>query len=198
MDRRTRNRAADRRDRGPRRRRRRAQPAQPVHHQRRVQARQRARSCPPRNHGRHPTTNGLGSRHSAYAANQVIAGLANGSSRSSRTTSQPVATHAPASTSSHPPASDSAQRSHEPATANAQRSTTTNENDSPHSVSSLAKTARSSALFDATPAAPRPTWSTTASATAAGVAPPDGAMAHALRHTYGMDLAMRGVPLSVI
>ena len=23
-------------------------------------------------------------------------------------------------------------------------------------------------------------------------------MAHALRHTYGMDLAMRGVPLSVI
>ena len=27
---------------------------------------------------------------------------------------------------------------------------------------------------------------------------PDGAMAHALRHTYGMDLAMRGVPLSVI
>jgi site-specific recombinase XerD len=35
-------------------------------------------------------------------------------------------------------------------------------------------------------------------AAAAGVSPPDGAMAHALRHTYGMDLAMRGVPLSVI
>jgi site-specific recombinase XerD len=34
--------------------------------------------------------------------------------------------------------------------------------------------------------------------TSAGVAPPEGAMAHALRHTYGMDLAMRGVPLSVI
>jgi site-specific recombinase XerD len=33
----------------------------------------------------------------------------------------------------------------------------------------------------------------------AGVAPPpDGAMAHALRHIYGMDLAMRGVPWSVI
>jgi site-specific recombinase XerD len=30
------------------------------------------------------------------------------------------------------------------------------------------------------------------------VARPEGAMAHALRHTYGMDLAMRGVPLSVI
>jgi site-specific recombinase XerD len=28
--------------------------------------------------------------------------------------------------------------------------------------------------------------------------PPDGAMAHALRHAYEMDLAMRGVPLSVI
>jgi site-specific recombinase XerD len=35
-------------------------------------------------------------------------------------------------------------------------------------------------------------------ASIAGVAPPEGAMAHALRHTYGMDLAMRGVPLSVI
>jgi integrase/recombinase XerD len=35
-------------------------------------------------------------------------------------------------------------------------------------------------------------------AASAGVAPPDGAMAHALRHTYGMDLAMRGVPLPVI
>ena len=35
-------------------------------------------------------------------------------------------------------------------------------------------------------------------ATAAGVTPPEGAMAHALRHAYGMDLAMRGVPLSVI
>jgi site-specific recombinase XerD len=35
-------------------------------------------------------------------------------------------------------------------------------------------------------------------AASAGVAPPEGAMAHALRHTYGMDLAMRGVPLSVI
>jgi site-specific recombinase XerD len=35
-------------------------------------------------------------------------------------------------------------------------------------------------------------------AAAAGVSPPDGAMAHALRHTYGMDLAMRSVPLSVI
>ena len=35
-------------------------------------------------------------------------------------------------------------------------------------------------------------------ATAAGATPPDGAMAHALRHAYGMDLAMRGVPLSVI
>ena len=35
-------------------------------------------------------------------------------------------------------------------------------------------------------------------ATSAGIAPPEGAMAHALRHTYGMDLAMRGVPLSVI
>ena len=32
----------------------------------------------------------------------------------------------------------------------------------------------------------------------AGVTPPDGAMAHALRHAYGMDLAMRGVPLSVV
>jgi site-specific recombinase XerD len=32
----------------------------------------------------------------------------------------------------------------------------------------------------------------------AGVAPPEGAMAHALRHTYGMDLARRGVRLSVI
>jgi site-specific recombinase XerD len=35
-------------------------------------------------------------------------------------------------------------------------------------------------------------------AAGAGIAPPEGAMAHALRHTYGMDLAMRGVPLSVI
>ena len=35
-------------------------------------------------------------------------------------------------------------------------------------------------------------------ATAAGVTPPEGAMAHALRHAYGMDLAIRGVPLSVI
>ena len=35
-------------------------------------------------------------------------------------------------------------------------------------------------------------------ATCAGIAPPDGAMAHALPQTYGMDLAMRGVPLSVI
>jgi site-specific recombinase XerD len=35
-------------------------------------------------------------------------------------------------------------------------------------------------------------------ASTAGVSPPEGAMAHALRHTYGMDLAMRGVPLSVI
>jgi integrase len=35
-------------------------------------------------------------------------------------------------------------------------------------------------------------------AASAGVSPPEGAMAHALRHTYGMDLAMRGVPLSVI
>jgi Phage integrase family len=35
-------------------------------------------------------------------------------------------------------------------------------------------------------------------ATTAGVTPPEGAMAHALRHAYGMDLAMRGVPLSVI
>jgi integrase/recombinase XerD len=34
--------------------------------------------------------------------------------------------------------------------------------------------------------------------TGAGAAPPEGAMAHVLRHTYGMDLAMRGVPLSVI
>jgi integrase len=32
----------------------------------------------------------------------------------------------------------------------------------------------------------------------AGLSPPDGAMAHALRHTYGIDLAMRGVPSSVI
>jgi site-specific recombinase XerD len=32
----------------------------------------------------------------------------------------------------------------------------------------------------------------------AGVTPPEGAIAHALRHVYGMDLAMRGVPLSVI
>jgi integrase/recombinase XerD len=35
-------------------------------------------------------------------------------------------------------------------------------------------------------------------AATAGVTPPEGAMAHALRHAYGMDLAMRGVPLSVI
>ena len=35
-------------------------------------------------------------------------------------------------------------------------------------------------------------------ATVAGVTPPEGAMAHTLRHAYGMDLAMRGVPLSVI
>ena len=35
-------------------------------------------------------------------------------------------------------------------------------------------------------------------AASAGVTPPEGAMAHALRHAYGMDLAMRGVPLSVI
>ncbi|MET0147080.1 MAG: tyrosine-type recombinase/integrase [Ilumatobacteraceae bacterium] len=32
-------------------------------------------------------------------------------------------------------------------------------------------------------------------ARAAGVAPPEGAMAHTLRHTYGMDLTMLGVPL---
>jgi site-specific recombinase XerD len=35
-------------------------------------------------------------------------------------------------------------------------------------------------------------------AASVGVAPPEGAMAYALRHTYGMDLVMRGVPLSVI
>jgi site-specific recombinase XerD len=35
-------------------------------------------------------------------------------------------------------------------------------------------------------------------AATAGLTPPEGAMAHALRHAYGMDLAMRGVPLSVI
>ena len=28
--------------------------------------------------------------------------------------------------------------------------------------------------------------------------PPSGAMAHALRHSYGMRLALRGVPLPVI
>ena len=31
-----------------------------------------------------------------------------------------------------------------------------------------------------------------------GVAAPEGAMAHALRHSYGMELALRGVPLPVI
>jgi site-specific recombinase XerD len=35
-------------------------------------------------------------------------------------------------------------------------------------------------------------------ATTAGVTAPAGAMAHALRHSYGMRLALRGVPLSVI
>ena len=35
-------------------------------------------------------------------------------------------------------------------------------------------------------------------AASAAITPPEGAMAHALRHAYGMDLAMRGVPLSVI
>ena len=35
-------------------------------------------------------------------------------------------------------------------------------------------------------------------ASSAASTPPEGAMAHALRHAYGMDLAMRGVPLSVI
>ncbi len=34
--------------------------------------------------------------------------------------------------------------------------------------------------------------------TAADVTPPQGAMAHALRHSYGMRLALRGVPLPVI
>jgi integrase/recombinase XerD len=32
----------------------------------------------------------------------------------------------------------------------------------------------------------------------AGVTAPDGAMAHALRHSYGMRLALRGVPIPVI
>ena len=31
-------------------------------------------------------------------------------------------------------------------------------------------------------------------AAAGGVAAPDGAMAHALRHSYGMELVLRGVP----
>ena len=31
-----------------------------------------------------------------------------------------------------------------------------------------------------------------------GVTAPEGAMAHALRHSYGMELALRGVPLPVI
>lgn len=35
-------------------------------------------------------------------------------------------------------------------------------------------------------------------AATAGIVAPDGAVAHALRHSYGIDLAMRGVPLSVI
>jgi integrase/recombinase XerD len=35
-------------------------------------------------------------------------------------------------------------------------------------------------------------------ATTANIATPEGAMAHALRHSYGMRLALRGVPLPVI
>jgi len=34
-------------------------------------------------------------------------------------------------------------------------------------------------------------------AATSGVAAPDGAMAHALRHSFGMELALRGVPLPV-
>jgi integrase/recombinase XerD len=33
---------------------------------------------------------------------------------------------------------------------------------------------------------------------ACGIDAPEGAMAHALRHSYGMELALRGVPLPVI
>jgi site-specific recombinase XerD len=35
-------------------------------------------------------------------------------------------------------------------------------------------------------------------AATAGITAPEGAMAHALRHSYGMELALRGVPLPVI
>jgi integrase/recombinase XerD len=35
-------------------------------------------------------------------------------------------------------------------------------------------------------------------AAASGVDAPEGVMAHALRHSYGMELALRGVPLPVI
>jgi site-specific recombinase XerD len=35
-------------------------------------------------------------------------------------------------------------------------------------------------------------------ATTSGVGAPEGAMAHALRHSYGLELALRGVPLAVI
>ena len=35
-------------------------------------------------------------------------------------------------------------------------------------------------------------------AATAGITAPEGAMAHALRHSYGMEIALRGVPLPVI